>query len=242
MRSRPRFLVVDDEESVREDLREILKIRFDASVDVASDGKETVDRLAASYKSEMPYDVIVLDMMVPRVKGEEVENHFGVNLLENLFNKFCLLDNRTAVVVYTQYVARHDMLVAIRNCVACIRSGATDYILKSDPKSGITNLPALLSSCQQILESKRVSRVDVSLEGWFQEYHDELLSKFSGKAIAPMSVELAKECKVVGEQIGDYMVVAFDSSAEMINLFLSDPRLWNLELLNLPDASPLLND
>lgn len=235
----PRFLVVDDEESVRDDLSALLRDVFAAKVDVAIDRKQAVERLSEAYESDTPYDIIVLDMMVPRVAGEEIDDHFGVRFLEDLFSKYCLLDNRTAVVVYTQYVARKNVLDAIRNCVACIRAGATDYVLKSNPDTGETNLPGLLDCCKQILDSRKAPLEKSSIANWFDRYREELLRRFAGKAIAPMPESLATACHIEGERFGEFIVVSFDSSSEVVQLLLSDPRLWNLELLNLPDVGPI---
>src|SRR5215470_10690751 len=61
----PRVLIVDDEASVRESLRLILKDR--AQVVLAASGEEALEAVAAR-----PFDVMLLDILMPGVDGLEV--------------------------------------------------------------------------------------------------------------------------------------------------------------------------
>ncbi|HET8873607.1 MAG TPA: response regulator transcription factor [Gaiellaceae bacterium] len=61
-----RILVVDDEPAIRDAVGYALRTEgFD--VDVAADGEEALDAALGS-----PYDVVVLDLMLPRMSGTEV--------------------------------------------------------------------------------------------------------------------------------------------------------------------------
>src|SRR6266850_2885299 len=64
--AKARILVIDDEESPRESLRFILKDRYD--VTLADDGPVGLEALG---KGE-PFDVVLLDMKMPRMDGLEV--------------------------------------------------------------------------------------------------------------------------------------------------------------------------
>jgi DNA-binding NtrC family response regulator len=64
--SKPRILVIDDEESPRESLRFILKDRFD--VVTRADGASGLEAM----RSAEPFDVVLLDMMLPDMSGLEV--------------------------------------------------------------------------------------------------------------------------------------------------------------------------
>lgn len=61
-----RVLVVDDDEDIR-DVLVIMVKRFGHVADPASDGVEAVQALTAHS-----YDVMLLDLMMPRMTGEEV--------------------------------------------------------------------------------------------------------------------------------------------------------------------------
>lgn len=58
------ILIVDDEEVMREFLSEVLE---DFNVETAADGKEAISKLQAKS-----YDLIITDMKMPGVSGEEV--------------------------------------------------------------------------------------------------------------------------------------------------------------------------
>jgi CheY-like chemotaxis protein len=58
-----RVLVVEDEESIRLLMRRLL-LQQGFTVETATDGQEGIDRL-----SDSSYDVMVLDLMMPRVSG-----------------------------------------------------------------------------------------------------------------------------------------------------------------------------
>lgn len=100
----PRILVIDDEQSIRSTLREILeyeKIR----VDEARDGSEGL-KLAREHN----YDAILCDIKMPRVDGMEVLNQL-------------LSFTETPVIM----ISGHG---TIETAVEAIRKGAYDYIAK----------------------------------------------------------------------------------------------------------------
>lgn len=61
---RPTILVVDDEEIIREFLTEVLE---DYQVQTAGDGDDAIERL-----KQGPFDLVITDLRMPRVPGEEV--------------------------------------------------------------------------------------------------------------------------------------------------------------------------
>ena len=60
----PRILVVEDDDSVRRLLTEHLTERMPVDVDVARDGVEALHQI-----STKAYDVVVLDLMMPKMSG-----------------------------------------------------------------------------------------------------------------------------------------------------------------------------
>ncbi|MGD0336359.1 MAG: response regulator [Candidatus Omnitrophota bacterium] len=66
---KPRILVVDDEEDVRDRLGKILSSRIDCEVEKACDGKEALEKLKAKF-----FDLVVLDIKMPGLSGIDVIN------------------------------------------------------------------------------------------------------------------------------------------------------------------------
>lgn len=62
---RKSILVVDDEEIIREFLYEVLSEEYD--ITLAADGDEAIEKLGNCC-----YDLIITDLKMPRVSGEEV--------------------------------------------------------------------------------------------------------------------------------------------------------------------------
>lgn len=69
---KPRALVVDDDEPIRALLVNLVE-RLDFAVDSASDGAEAIARL-----DDDGYDVVLLDLMMPRVDGWAVLDHMNL--------------------------------------------------------------------------------------------------------------------------------------------------------------------
>lgn len=59
------ILIVDDEEIIREFLNEVLRDDYDISM--ACDGDEAIEKL-----KKQRYDLVITDLKMPRVSGEEV--------------------------------------------------------------------------------------------------------------------------------------------------------------------------
>ena len=101
----PRVLLADDEASLRSSLERALALeRLDVSL--AADGSETLDRLAFER-----YDLIILDVAMPRVDGLEV------------CRRLRDVGDRTPVLMLT---ARD----AVKDRVAGLDAGADDYLVK----------------------------------------------------------------------------------------------------------------
>jgi CheY-like chemotaxis protein len=67
----PRALIVDDDEPIRVMLEAIVR-QQGFVVDTARDGEEAIAKLQKGL-----YDVILLDLMMPRVNGYDVLKHIG---------------------------------------------------------------------------------------------------------------------------------------------------------------------
>lgn len=69
--SRPRVLVVDDEENLRSSLGQILA--FDYDVTVCANGREALDHLAAGAR----FDALLCDLMMPGMSGMDLYDALG---------------------------------------------------------------------------------------------------------------------------------------------------------------------
>jgi CheY-like chemotaxis protein len=78
MAVRRRALIVDDDDPIRAMLTKIVR-RQDIEVDTARDGAEAIERIDGDG-----YDVILLDLMMPRVDGFKVLEHIQQTRPEEL--------------------------------------------------------------------------------------------------------------------------------------------------------------
>jgi DNA-binding response OmpR family regulator len=99
------ILIVEDEEKIANLLRKgLLEERY--TVDIAKDGEE------ALYKHEInEYDLIILDLMIPKMTGEEV----------------CRTIRKTNTSIPILVLTAKD---AIEDKVACLDAGADDFVTK----------------------------------------------------------------------------------------------------------------
>ena len=61
-----RILVVDDEPTVCKSIRQVL-VGGDCDVDIAQTGEEALGK-----EAEQPYDVLIVDLMMPGLSGMEI--------------------------------------------------------------------------------------------------------------------------------------------------------------------------
>lgn len=103
--STPKVLIVDDEKSIRNTLREILEFQ-DYKVEEAADGMECVVKI-----KQNTYDVIILDIKMPKMDGIEA--------LERIQE----ISPETAVIM----ISGHG---TIDTAVEAVKKGAFDFIAK----------------------------------------------------------------------------------------------------------------
>src|SRR4051812_37918389 len=107
-RSSPRLLVVDDNPDNRDMLtRRLKRLGYD-TVLCAADGEE-----ALAMNAETPFDVMLLDVMMPR-KG-------GIEVLEQLRSENRLEDTPVIMI---------SAATEIDTVVRCLELGAEDYLPK----------------------------------------------------------------------------------------------------------------
>jgi len=124
---RARILVVDDEPAVRHFLKMLLA-RMGYEVDTASGGAEGLSLVA-----QTPYDVVLTDLLMPRVDGLEV------------IRRTKEISPETEIVIITGYPSSETI-------VAATRAGAVDYLPKSPDAE---HLAVLVEKAMEIRSLKR---------------------------------------------------------------------------------------
>ncbi len=120
MNDRPRVLLVDDEDAIRDGLAPFLS-RSGFEVRTASDGVEALDALRADAA-----DIVVCDIMMPRLDGREVVRTLRAD------------GDWTPVILLTQVGASFERSAALEE-------GADDYLNKPfDPQELLARLRAVL--------------------------------------------------------------------------------------------------
>ncbi len=104
-KAKPRVLVVDDEEEIRDSL-ELLLTSEGVLADTVANGEEGIERIESNL-----YDLVLLDLMLPGRSGLEIQKEVRT------------IDPTLPVVIITA-------MADIETAVAAIRSGAYDYITK----------------------------------------------------------------------------------------------------------------
>jgi DNA-binding response OmpR family regulator len=138
--SEARVLVVDDEPMVREVLARYLE-REGFAVDVAEDGEAALAAYAAS-----PPDLVLLDLMLPRVDGLEVFRRMRA-------------DAATAVIMLTAKGEETDRVVGLE-------LGADDYVTKPfSPREVVARVRAVLRRSVSPDEGAAFARGDLELDG-----------------------------------------------------------------------------
>jgi serine phosphatase RsbU (regulator of sigma subunit) len=128
-----RLLVVDDNADNRDVLaRRLLRLGHTA-IDMAEDGQAALDAIRGAVEADAPYDVVLLDVMMPRLNG--------VQVLEALAAEPVLA--RTPVIMISA-------ATELETVVRCIELGAEDYLPKP------FNPVLLRARLGTVLEKKRL--------------------------------------------------------------------------------------
>ena len=122
---RKRALVVDDDDPIRAMLAKVVE-RQDLDVDTARDGVEAIQRI-----DQNGYDVILLDLMMPRVDGYGVLKHMREHHPEQLQCTIIAsavpeteILRRFDIPVYRIHPKPFDMGKLIEDIKACTNSSA----------------------------------------------------------------------------------------------------------------------
>jgi DNA-binding response OmpR family regulator len=144
LETRPRILLVDDETAITANLAPFLE-RAGFSVVVAVDGEE-----ALLKESSLSPDLIILDVMMPRLDGREV------------LRRLRRADNWTPIILLTQVGESAERAMALQE-------GADDYLNKPfDPYELVARIQAVLRRARPgqppLATSRRLICGDVELD------------------------------------------------------------------------------
>lgn len=89
-----RILIVEDDFVSRSVLQHILAAY--GQCDIAVDGKEAVDAFKRAWGESKPYDLVCMDIMMPRLNGHE-----ALNEIRDFEKQMCLDDASKAKVIMT---------------------------------------------------------------------------------------------------------------------------------------------
>jgi len=123
--TKPRVLICDDEEGVREALKLVLEERYD--VVEAEHGEEAVQHL-----SQAPFDLLCLDIKMPRMDGMET------------LKRVRELSPRMPVLILTAYQS-------VDIAKEATKLGATDYVSKPFDKTEVLTIIEKLLKRRQSL-------------------------------------------------------------------------------------------
>ncbi len=112
-----KFLIVDDDFTNRLLLQEILKDY--ARIHIAVDGKEAVQAVVFALDDNAPYDAVFLDIMMPRLNGQDALKE--IRSIEN--ERGFEIGKGTKIIMIT---ALNDK----RNIMESFKSQADGYIIK----------------------------------------------------------------------------------------------------------------
>ncbi len=133
---KPRVLVADDDQSIRQLVQTVVR-RENIEVDTAFDGQDTIEKL-----QENEYDLILLDLMMPRVDGFGVieylkshpQQHKPVVLVITAYadQKFKDVDPNIVAGVLRKPFEIADLGNLVRLCVHGLDNARTELLNASD--------------------------------------------------------------------------------------------------------------
>jgi two-component system chemotaxis response regulator CheY len=113
-----RILIVEDDLGSRKLLQNILSPYGEC--DLAVDGEEALDAFKLAWKEQSPYDLIFMDIMMPKVNGHEALRNIRIFETENGINS----DNEVKVIMTTVLEDSKNVMTAL------YKGGAVAYIVK----------------------------------------------------------------------------------------------------------------
>lgn len=137
------ILVVDDEETARTSLGEILRLEG-YSVDTAADGGAAITMINRQIMAGTPFDLVLLDLIMPGVDGIEVIHTITQTIPEPSDI------NRPTIILLTAHGS-------LESAIEALRFGAHDYLIKPSSPNQIIN------SIERALEVRKERKQKINL-------------------------------------------------------------------------------
>lgn len=213
-------MLVDDHQDLCDTLKALLE-RLPARVEAFCDGESALESLLSVEVQADPYQLVILDMFLPRKVGDPVEC-LGVRLLRS----YNLLSLETPILVFTQYPT-------YENCVASIKAGAYDYIPKSTAEG--SNHGRLLDVCRGLIYPEQDP-----LTKWIETNFDWLAQQHQDEYVAVLEPPAAAGSRAAFEQIDGKLILTSASSESLKKTMLADPVLRWMEpnIFKIPKEGP----
>ncbi len=184
------ILVVDDEPEIAESLADYLTKKENFKISLAGDGRTAIDLLQAAIGTETEFDLVLLDMRMPVMSGQDVLNwirqHPDLQYIR--------------VVLLTAAAGSHEKVEALS-------AGADDYITKPYyPQELLARVKTILRTQQLEKQLQRQSEQLAALNQVGQrvaatlETHEVLVTAVDG-VNAVLGVALAAVLMVEGGQL-----------------------------------------
>ncbi|MBF0183412.1 MAG: response regulator [Magnetococcales bacterium] len=120
-----RILIVDDEPHNRTLLQHMLKALGEC--DLAVDGREAVEAFAMAFEDQRPYDLVLLDIMMPEMNGQD-----ALKSIRAFEQEKGLSGNQEAVVFMVSALDTETQVVE-----AFFKGHCTDYVTKPINRDGL---------------------------------------------------------------------------------------------------------
>ncbi|MFN0218271.1 MAG: response regulator [Hyphomicrobium sp.] len=133
-----KILIVDDHGVVREGLRRLLIVNFEAAITEASN----LDEALAGFRDDTP-DVVLLDLNLEGAGGLEV------------LRRILVVDETAKIIIFSMH---HEPVYAVR----AMRSGARGYISKNAPVDELIHGIHKVAAGGQYIDREMASRIAVS--------------------------------------------------------------------------------
>jgi len=222
MSKRHRILCADPHRNLCASLVSRMNEELSVRAQSAISANDIIERLLRGVQARDPFELLILDMPMPRGTGQPTEPEMGLEVLATVFNsekwKFPLLASHTAVIFYVKSPK-------YQHAVRCLRGGAQDYLPKFGP-SGQSNTIRLFERCRQLFEESVVEAE--AAHWWFQRNQKRLALEHGGQFIAGVETERARHAVLRGPVLDGVVIIVGKSYGDVQQQILCNKMLrWH---------------